>query len=119
MIKKEAELIKKHYENIRDGKLHVDAVCFLNAEDSYGAGSFFGKATIPPGGSIGYHQHKGETEIYYILKGKAKVFDNDMEHILEAGDMMQCKDGDGHGIENVGDCDLEFLAIILNNCIAK
>jgi hypothetical protein len=28
---------------------------------------------------------------------------------------MQCKDGDSHGIENSGECELEFLALVLDN----
>ena len=86
---------------------------FLLPEDSYGAGRLFGVFTLAPGDSIGYHQHNGEYELYYILKGKAKVMDNDEEVILEEGDMMQCKDGDSHGIEAVGEEPMEFLAVIL------
>ena len=113
MIRKKEEFISMHYEHMRDGKLYVDAVKFLEAEDAYGAGSFFGHATVPPGGSIGIHRHTGEFEVYYILSGSAKVWDNDEEHILTAGDMMQCRDGDTHGIENVGVDSLEFIAMVI------
>ena len=27
--------------------------------------------------------------------------------------MTQCRDGEFHAIENIGDCDLEYIAVIL------
>ena len=86
---------------------------FLLPEDAYGSGRLFAVFTLEPGDSIGYHQHRGEFELYYILKGKARVKDNDEEILLEEGDMMQCKDGDSHCIEAVGEESLEFMALIL------
>ena len=115
MIRTEKEMGINHYEHMRGGILSVSAVKFLEAADSYGAGSFFGKAAIPPGGSIGYHEHKGEFEIYYILEGTAKVNDDGKEAVLHPGDMMQCRDGSSHSIENIGDKDLVFLAMVLYN----
>ncbi|MEY8336483.1 cupin domain-containing protein [Lachnospiraceae bacterium 62-35] len=105
----------KNYENMRGGKLTVHAAKFLEAEESYGCGSFFGRAVIPPGGSIGYHEHTGEFEIYYILEGNAKVIDDGTQYSLHAGDMMQCRDGSSHSIENIGQEDLVFLAMVLYN----
>ena len=115
MIRTEKEMGIKHYAHMRGGKLSDSAVKFLEAADSYGAGSFFGKAAIPPGGSIGYHEHKGEFEIYYILEGTAKVNDAGKDAVLHPGDMMQCRDGSSHSIENIGDKDLVFLAMVLYN----
>ena len=115
MIKRAEEMGAKHYEKMHNGNGAVDASKFLEAEESYGCGSFFGRAKIAPGGSIGYHHHNGEYEIYYILSGTAKVSDNGREFLLGPGDMMQCRDGEGHSIENCGETDLEFLAMVLLN----
>ena len=115
MVRTVQDMGVNHYENMRGGMLTVSAVKFLEAEDSYGAGSFFGKATIPPGGSIGYHRHTGEFEVYYILEGAAKVVDDGEEYTLHSGDMMQCRDGSSHSIENIGEQDLCFLAMVLYN----
>ena len=113
MIRRESEMTQKHYEHMRDGKLSVDARVFLEASESYGAGSFFGCATMPPGASIGYHRHDGEFEIYYILRGRAKVVDNGQEAVLGPGDIMQCRDGDCLSSENIGELPLVFLAMVL------
>jgi quercetin dioxygenase-like cupin family protein len=115
MVRKASEMGVNHYENMRGGNLSVDAAKFLEASDSYGAGSFFGRASMQPGASIGYHQHVGEYEIYYILSGTAEVSDNGVIHVLKAGDMMQCRDGDSHSIANIGDDTLEFLAMVIFN----
>ena len=86
---------------------------FLLPEESAGTGRLFAAFTLNPGDSIGYHKHEGEFELYYIVKGKGRVVDNGEEYILEEGDMMQCKKGDSHSIEAVGEEELEFIALIL------
>jgi quercetin dioxygenase-like cupin family protein len=85
----------------------------MTEEEANGMGRLFVKTVIPPGHSIGEHTHEGDMEAYYILKGKALISDNKEEVILEAGDCNICPDGESHGIKNVGDDDLEYIAIIL------
>lgn len=113
MIKKSDELRIKYDANLKGGMGTVKAINFLEEAESKGAGRLFAVSIIPVGGSIGYHQHIGDNEVYYILKGKAKAVDNGKEDILEPGDCMVCFDGNYHGIENVGDCDLEYISLIL------
>ncbi|KUO61752.1 MAG: cupin [Gracilibacter sp. BRH_c7a] len=114
MIKKSNELRMDYVPNLKGGKDTVKIINILENEDNYG-GRLFGISIIPVGGSIGYHQHIGDFETYYILKGKALINDNGNEQVLNPGDMTHCKDGDWHSIENVGDCELEYVAVILYN----
>ena len=88
-------------------------VNILEKGEMNGLGRLFGVSIIPPGGSIGQHTHEGDFETYYILKGRARVNDNGNVAELGPGDMTQCKDGNFHSIENIGDVDLEYLAVIL------
>jgi quercetin dioxygenase-like cupin family protein len=74
----------------------------------------FSKVVLKPGCSIGYHQHKGEFEAYYVVSGKGLVRDGENKAILNPGDMNLCKDGDWHGIENAGEDDLVLFALIMN-----
>lgn len=113
MIKRADELRVEYSPNLKGGKETVKIINILENEDNYGTGRLFGVSIIPVGGSIGKHRHDGDFETYYILKGKARVNDNGNEQILGPGDMTGCKDGDYHAIENIGDCDLEYLAVIL------
>lgn len=113
MIKKAKDLPIELEPNLKGGKDTVRIVNILQKDEMYGTGRLFGVSIIPPGGSIGQHTHAGDFETYYILKGKALVNDNGNICELGPGDMTQCKEGDFHSIENIGDVDLEYLAVIL------
>jgi len=113
MIKKAADLRTKLEPNLKGGRDTVRIINIVENEALYGAGRLFGVNIIPPGGSIGQHTHQRDFETYYILKGSARVNDNGTVSELGPGDMTQCRDGDFHLIENIGDCDLEFIALIL------
>lgn len=115
MIKKASQIRHNKEPNLKGGRGTLDIINFLEAEESCGTGRLFAVSIIPPGGSIGYHQHNGDFEIYYFLKGEAKVSDNGKEDILGPGDCMVCYDGDWHGIENIGEDNLEYIALILYN----
>ena len=51
---------------------------------------------------------------YYILKGKGQVFDSGELHEVNVGDVIYTADGNKHYIENIGDEDLEFIAVVIN-----
>lgn len=113
MIKKAEEMHIELQPHLKGGKDTVRIVNILEQNQLYGTGRLFGVSIIPLGGSIGRHTHTGDFETYYILKGKALVNDNGNVCELGPGDMTQCRDGDYHSIENIGDVDLEYLAVIL------
>ena len=113
MIKRCAEIEKKVISNLKDGVGDVAMVNFISEKEAFGCGRLFAKITIEPGNSIGQHTHEGETEAYYILKGKALVSDNGNEVTLEAGDCHICPDGNSHSVKNTGSDTLEFIAIVL------
>ncbi|MBQ7096580.1 MAG: cupin domain-containing protein [Clostridia bacterium] len=69
-------------------------------------------AKLDPGSGIGYHEHYGESEIYYILSGKGLYDDNGTKREVTVGDVTYTPHGQGHSLENIGDCVLEFMAII-------
>lgn len=75
----------------------------------------FALVTIEPGSSLGYHEHHGETETYYLLKGTAEYNDDGNLYQVKEGDVTFCKDGHGHGLKPVGNETLMFIALILRN----
>lgn len=113
MIRTADQMRTEFLPNLKNGKETVRVINFIESEEADNKGRLFGISIIPVGGSIGYHQHVGDFEIYYILKGRALVNDNGDEAVLEAGDMMHCKEGGYHSIENIGDNDLKYVALIL------
>ena len=82
-------------------------------EELLGKGRVFSVATVPVGGVFGVHEHKGEEEFYYILSGKGEYCDNGESVIVGPGDTTLCRSGEKHGIKNIGDGELVYLALIL------
>ena len=111
-------LCKDQLEEVRPKMAGGEGECtvqhVLEKEDAYGAGRNFTINTLAPGCSIGYHQHKGEFEVYYVLEGVGQVVDDGEIYLLRQGDMMQCRDGSSHSIENRTDKPLRVLALIIN-----
>ena len=86
----------------------------MTKEESYNAGRVFARLVLPPGASIGVHEHHDEFETVYVLEGQATVTDNGEIVTLNPGDMHQCKEGSAHGMENCTDKDLVVIALIVN-----
>jgi mannose-6-phosphate isomerase-like protein (cupin superfamily) len=70
---------------------------------------------LAPGASIGYHVHENETEIFHFLSGSGSVDDNGERVKVAAGDTLSTPSGFGHAVENDGDEDLLFLAVIVRD----
>ena len=113
MVKRKSELSITLEPNLKGGNGIVRILNILEQDEMFGLGRLFAISIIPPGASIEQHTHDGDFETYYILKGKARVNDNGKVVELCPGDMTQCRDGNYHSIENIGDVDLEYFAVIL------
>jgi mannose-6-phosphate isomerase-like protein (cupin superfamily) len=70
---------------------------------------------LPPGASIGYHQHEGETEYFVFLEGTGTVDDNGTEVPVKKGDVMITGNGAYHGVSNSGTGPLVFNAFIITH----
>lgn len=115
MIKRSYEMKVDVHNEFLGGEGVLTNTHFLDKENASGAGRLFSRSVLTPGSSIGYHTHNGDFEVYYILSGKAQVNDNGEFHELEAGDSILTNDKGSHSIKNVGDEDLEYIALILYN----
>ena len=113
MIKRAKELAAYDIPAPCGGTGFVHIQDFLYPVYAHGAGRGFVIATMPVGSSCGVHEHRGDCETYYILKGTAKVTDNGEEHVLMPGDMIFCDDGCTHSIANIGSEDLVYISVIL------
>lgn len=82
-------------------------------QEMYDKGRVFAHTTVYPGSAIGYHEHHGESETYYILSGQGKFNDNGTEILVGPGDVTFTGDGEGHGIEAIGPDPVEMIALIL------
>jgi mannose-6-phosphate isomerase-like protein (cupin superfamily) len=102
----------EHKEKMRDGEGTVTLTHFVDAGTQKNA-RMLAEITIPPGASIGYHQHINETEYFIILEGAGIVNDNGTESPVEKGDMIITGNGAFHGIKNTSSVPLIFNAIII------
>ena len=113
MIKRNTDMQKELRERMRDGRGTVEILHVFRKEELHGASRLFAHLRVPPGASIGYHEHHGEEEIFYILSGSAAVNDNGAAVTVGPGDAVRTVSGTGHAIENTGTGPLELMAVIL------
>lgn len=96
------------------GQLEVTMRNLLEGPDEMnGKGRLFSILSIPVGGSIGHHQHKGESEVFYVLKGTGE-FEDEGEMIPAApGDILFTPVNGHHALRNTGSEPLDVIALIL------
>ena len=111
MISTQREI--SHYEKRAGGKgtMHIERL--LPPEILKDHVLMYAKVTIDVNSSLGYHKHENDGESYYILQGKAAYNDNGKIIELEAGACTFTPSGQSHGIENIGEEPLVFMALIL------
>ena len=59
----------------------------LDEKQLNGKCGLYAEVTIEPGCSLGFHEHHGESETYYILSGKGIYSDNGTLRMVEEGDV--------------------------------
>ena len=72
MIKRNTELHTQIEPSLKNGNGDIKVVDILQPQDMEPNGRLYALTIIPPGGSIGLHQHIGDYETYVILNGKAE-----------------------------------------------
>lgn len=100
-------------ENKCGGDGHVIIKRLLNEQQLNGKCRMFSEVTLEPGCSLGYHEHHGDSEAYYIVSGSGIYNDNGKDRPVQAGDLTFTPSGQGHAIANSGDTDLVFMALII------
>ncbi|MDO4272463.1 MAG: cupin domain-containing protein [Eubacteriales bacterium] len=103
----------RRVENMCDGYGHVIIKEILEEEQLNGKCGLYAEVTLEPGCSLGYHEHHGESETYYIISGQGEYNDNGTYRPVQAGDITFTPDGKGHGLANTGNTDLVFMALII------
>ena len=123
MSEKTTELIKKSdmerrpLENCHDGEGAIDFTKVYAADISGKptAVSFIHDDILPPGVSIGYHNHADNEEYYYIISGSGRMQLDDEEYSISAGDIAIVYPGGSHGLINDSDKPLRILVVGASN----
>lgn len=101
--------------NMREGKGDI-AITHITGSEILGKNCrLFAEIVVKPGDSIGNHQHNGEQEIFYFLRGNGIVTDNGETIEIGPGDVMVTPDKSSHSVKNTGNEDLVFIGLILNS----
>ena len=96
------------------GEGEVEMHRILNGSDEmYGKGRVFSHVHLAPGCEVGWHIHHGDGETYYILRGRGLYNDNGTEFEVGPGDVTFVDAEEGHALKNIGEEDLEAIALIL------
>lgn len=113
MIRRAEEIKTEVTNRLRDGKGDTEMTKILKPEEFHEKGRLFAKCVLKPGTSIGYHQHVGDFESYYILSGEGFLVEDGVESIVKPGDLVYTDNMGSHSIENKGTEDLVFMALVL------
>lgn len=94
------------------GELKLEKILDAELADKCG---LYARVTIPAGSVLGYHEHHGNGESYFVLSGQAVYDDNGVKRTIATGDSTWTPDGSGHGVDNsAGTEDFVFMALIVN-----
>ncbi len=84
----------------------------LVGDDFTGAGRLYNIVHLLPGCELGYHEHHGETEVFYVLKGKGTFTDDGLVTTVEPGDVLITGTNHAHGMRNDTDEEVVYAALI-------
>jgi quercetin dioxygenase-like cupin family protein len=116
MIKRAEEMITEIKEQMRGGKGKVTVTHLFEPEEINGKARLIAQLTLEPGCSVGFHEHVGEEEIFYVISGVATVIDEGEDKVLQTGDAALTRGGQSHSLRNDGNETAKVMAIILLYC---
>jgi oxalate decarboxylase/phosphoglucose isomerase-like protein (cupin superfamily) len=94
-----------------DGDGSIDFVRLSDRFPMLGAWEFVDFARVPPGASVGLHEHAHDEEVYVILAGAGIITVNGADARVNAFDVVVNPPFATHGIRNDGSEPLEFVVL--------
>ncbi len=86
----------------------------LAGEEELGRTNLVQIVKIGPGQEVKPHYHDQQTELFYILKGRALLFIAGEEFNAKTGDTYVCRPKDTHYVKNNGTEDFELIVFKTN-----
>jgi len=114
MVIRRSEMPTERRDKMRGGEGTIGITTLVNARD-LPHGRLLADIEIPPGASIGLHEHGAETEYFVIHGGKGVVVDGGVEREIGEGDVVVTGGGASHGIRNPFDRPLRLVALIITH----
>lgn len=113
MLRKSSEMKVEIREKMRGGEGNIQIKHLFQEEDLKGKVRLTAEITIPVGGSIGFHQHDQEEEIFYFIAGRGEVKENEEIRVVDPGDAVVTGGGNSHSVKNISTEPLIMMAVIL------
>ena len=115
LIKRHGSMKHRPLVNCHGGKGSLDwTEILVDGDSKSGKIRFIHDDILPPGTSVGVHQHDSEEEYYYVLSGKGITTLDGEEFEVKEGDLTGVFPGGSHGLENRSDNDLRVLVICVS-----
>ncbi len=114
MIRTPAEMKTEVREQMRGGDGVVTVRHFFDADEITARARLCATLTLPPGASIGTHQHNGEDEVYIITRGTGIISDGETQSRVSTGDAILTGNGESHALRNDGTEPLVVIAVIMS-----
>lgn len=115
MVKKKSDLKINEIEGLKGGIGRLKMIEILTAAELKDEGKLFSRVILEKGSSIGFHKHENDFEVYYILKGNGKVQETNGAYLVDEGDVVYTSHGEEHSLINIGENELEMIAVIINH----
>ena len=112
MIRRASSMRVEKRDKMRGGDGVVTVVHCFEKEEFGSKTRLCAKLILPPGSSIGVHQHEGEDEVYLVVKGSGILHDGTSESRVSAGDAILTGRGQSHSVRNDGSEAMEIVAVI-------
>jgi mannose-6-phosphate isomerase-like protein (cupin superfamily) len=113
MIRTSESMETEARPGMRGGTGVVTVRHFFKPEEMTARTRLCARLTLPPGASIGSHQHEHEDEVYIVLNGEGVLDDGHTKTTVRAGDAVLTGKGESHAIANTGKDVLEIIAVIM------
>ena len=113
MIRKNDAMLVELKERMRGGDGTIQIRHLFQQAELGGKCRLIAEITVPVGGSIGFHQHENEEEIFYFISGEGEIDDNGTREKIIPGEAMLTPHLNGHAVYNTGVQPLVLLAVIL------
>ena len=113
MIRKAADRTSEVREAMRGGEGSVEIRHFFKRDEWNANTRLCAELILPPGASIGSHQHLREDEVYIITSGFGLIDDGSGEERVSMGDAIRTGNGETHTIRNDGNEPLSLIAVIV------
>lgn len=91
---------EKELENSHDGTGFIKKKRAYNSTDFSTNIDFIDYIEVPPGTSIGIHQHEDNEEIYFIIEGTGTMFGAEGTSSIKGGDVIVNPINGIHGLKN-------------------